>query len=118
MEFVEILLMAGVPTAITGFFFWLIQRKLDTQAKERKKLADEQEAKAVAREKNRERLMLMLMQSNRAAIVLGEATARAVQRIPDAHCNGDMHEALEYVTSVQAKQKDFLMELGVHSIYD
>lgn len=118
MGIVEILVAAGVPTAITGFFFWLIKRKLDFQAKERQKIAEEQEAKAIAREKNREHLMLMLMQSNRAAIVLGEATARAVQRIPDAHCNGDMHQALEYVASVQKKQKDFLMELGIHAIYD
>ena len=118
MGVAEVIMAMGVPTAITGFFFWLLKRKLDTQAKERQKIEEEQEAKTIAREKNRERLMLMLMQSNRAAIVLGEATARAVQRIPDAHCNGDMHEALDYVATVQAKQKDFLMELGVHSIYD
>lgn len=114
----EFLVMAGVPSAITGFFFWMIKRKMDNQAKERKKIADEQEARAVAREKNRERLMLMLIQSNRAALVLGEATARAVQRIPDAHCNGDMHKALDCVANVQKKQKDFFLELGVHSMYD
>ena len=118
MGIAEILITAGVPTAITSFFFWMLKRKLDAQAKERQKAEEEQEAKAVAREKNRERLMLMLMQSNRAAIVLGEATARAVQRIPDAHCNGDMHQALDYVAGVQKKQKDFLMELGIHSIYE
>lgn len=118
MGIADFLIMAGVPTAITGFFFWLIKRKLDFQSKERQKVAEEQETKAIAREKNRERLMIMLMQSNRAAIVLAEATARAVQRIPDAKCNGDMHEALDYVTGVQRKQKDFLMELGIHSIYD
>ena len=50
--------------------------------------------------------------------MLGEATARAVQRIPDANCNGDMHQALDYVANVQRKQKDFLMELGIHSIYE
>lgn len=36
-----------------------------------------------------------------AALALGEATSRAVQRIPDAHCNGDMHAALEYAQKVK-----------------
>lgn len=118
MDFVDILALCGIPTAITGFFFWLIKRKIDKQAELRKEEEAERERKAIEREKNRETLMLMLMQSSRAAIVLSEATAKAVQRIPDAHCNGDMHQALEYAEKVQAKQKDFLMELGVHSIYE
>ena len=118
MDIAGILITAGVPTAITGFCFWLIKRSIDKQAEARKKEEDEREKKALEREKNRENLMLMLMQSTRAAIVLSEATARAVQRIPDAHCNGDMHAALDFAAKVQNKQKDFLMELGVHSIYE
>ena len=114
----EILVATGIPTAITGFFFWLLKRQIDNQSKERKKIAEEQEAKLLEREQNREKLTLMLMQSTRASVVLSEATARAVQRIPDAHCNGDMHEALEFADKVQRKQKDFLVELGLHSIYD
>ena len=47
-----------------------------------------------------------------------QATARAVQRIPDAHCNGDMHAALEYATSVKHKQKDFLTKQGVDALLD
>ena len=49
---------------------------------------------------------------------LAEATAVAVQRIPDAHCNGDMHAALEYATSVKHKQKDFLTKQGVDALLD
>ena len=52
-----------------------------------------------------------------AAIALGEATARAVQRIPDANCNGDMHDALEYAEKIKHEQKDFLTEQGVEAIY-
>lgn len=118
MDIVSILVAAGVPTAITSFFFWVVKRQITAQAEERKAEEEEREKKALEREKNRERLMLMLMQSTRAAIVLSEATAKAVQRIPDAHCNGDMHAALDYAEKVQGKQKDFLMELGVHSIYE
>ena len=118
MNIFEILVIAGVPTAITGLFFWLIKRNIVQQAEARRKEEEEREKKALEREKNRENLMLMLMQSTRAAIVLSEATARAVQRIPDAHCNGDMHAALEFAEKVQTKQKDFLMGLGVHAIYE
>lgn len=118
MGFAEILALCGIPSAITGFGFWVLKRHLDSQAAQRKEEEAERERKALEREKNRESLMLMLMQSSRAAIVLSEATAKAVQRIPDAHCNGDMSSALEYASKVQNKQKDFLMELGVHSIYE
>ena len=47
---------------------------------------------------------------------LGEATARAVQRIPDAHCNGDMHAALDYAQKVKHEQKDFLNEQALKQI--
>lgn len=53
-----------------------------------------------------------------AAIALGEATAKAVQRIPDANCNGDMHDALNYAANIKHKQKDFLTKQGIHALYD
>lgn len=118
MDFLQALAFFGIPAAVTGFFFWLLQRKLDRQAKNKDKADAEREAKAIEREKHREKLMMTIMHSTRACIVLSEATARAVQRIPDAQCNGDMTKALKYVSEMQNQQKDFLMELGVHSIYD
>ena len=101
------LLAFGIPTAMTGFFFWLIQRKITAQDKAREE-----------RERNREKLDVMILQSTSAAIALGEATAKAVQRIPDAHCNGDMHKALDYASSVKREQKDFLTNLGIHALHD
>ena len=65
-----------------------------------------------------EQLMLKLIESNWAAIALGEATAKAVQRIPDAHCNGDMHAALEYSGNVKHSQKEILAAQGIHAILD
>jgi len=38
---------------------------------------------------------IVVIRGVNAAIALGEATARAVQRIPGAHCNDDMHSAVE-----------------------
>ena len=70
------------------------------------------------REKLREQQELFLVQGVGAAIALGEATAKAVQRIPDAHCNGDMHAALEYAAKVKHEQKDFLTEQGIGALFD
>lgn len=83
-------------------------------ARERRNAKKEREEEAEQR-KDQEDLIVLLIQGNWAAIALGEATARAVQRIPDAHCNGDMKEALEYATGVKHKQKEFLAQKGVHA---
>lgn len=69
------------------------------------------------REKNKEQLEFMNVQATWAAIALAEATARAVQRIPDAKCNGDMHAALEYAEKVKRDQKDYLAKQGIHALY-
>lgn len=38
--------------------------------------------------------------------------------IPDAHCNGDMHAALDYAAKIKHAQKDFLTSQGIHAIID
>lgn len=101
-----LLTLLGIPTAITSLGLWILQRKMA----KREEIRDKQEA---AREQNE----VLLIQNTRAALALAEATAVAVQRIPDAHCNGDMHAALEYARKVKHTQKDFLTEQGVKAIY-
>lgn len=97
----------GIPSAIMGLFVWSLQRKITARDKSQEE-----------REKAREELELSLVQCCWASISLGEATARAVQRIPDAHCNGDMHKALEYAESIKREQKLFLAKKGIHSLID
>ena len=87
------------------------KEKAAQQAAEEKKHREEQE-------KAREQMMVKLVQGVSASIALGEATARAVQRIPDAHCNGDMSKALEYATQVKHEQKEFLAAQGVHAMWE
>lgn len=101
-----LLTLLGIPTAITSLGLWILQRKMA----KREEIRDKREA---TREKNE----VLLIQNTRAALALAEATAIAVQRIPDAHCNGDMHAALEYARKVKHEQKDFLTEQGVKAIY-
>lgn len=115
---IAVFLAAGIPSAITGFCFWLIQQKIQKQAEKREREEQERKVKRDERERLREQNELLLLQSVNAAIALGEATAKAVQRIPDAQCNGDMHAALEYAAKVKHEQKDFLTRQGLGSLYD
>lgn len=99
-----LLLMAfGIPSFMT--------RRME-------KRMDERERKADLQERNREEMNRLQVKATMAAIALGEATARAVQRIPDAHCNGDMTAALDYVKAVKHEEKDFLTGLGIHALYE
>lgn len=118
MEITDFLIMMGVPSAITGLIIWFFKRYLDKRDKEREKREAEEKAAREEREKNTESLMLMIMQTSRATNVLAEATARAVQRIPDAHCNGDMTAALEKAAEIQQAEKDFIMDQGIKHIFE
>lgn len=118
MDVTAIIIAASIPSALTGFCFWLIEQKLQKRAKKR----EDEEKEFLKEEEKRKKLWeqqeLLLVQGVGAAIALGEATAKAVQRIPDAHCNGDMHAALNYSAKVKHEQKDFLARQGIEALYD
>lgn len=107
MDISSILLTFGVPSALFGIVVWYFKRSIEKRDK-----------RQVEQEQNIEQLMLMLMKSNRANSVLCTAIARAVQRIPDAHCNGDMTRALEVVDEYNKEEKDFLMKQGIKHIFE
>lgn len=118
MDVTAIVIAASIPSALTGFCFWLIEQRFQKRAKKREDEEKERRKEEERREKLREQQELLLVQGVGAAIALGEATAKAVQRIPDAHCNGDMHAALEYAAKVKHEQKDFLARQGIEALYD
>ena len=97
----------GIPTAFTGFCVWQLKRRIEKREKV-------EEVRETAREEN----LNFIVKGTSAAIALAEATARAVQRIPDAHCNGDMHAALDYANTVKREHKDFLTKQGIHALYE
>lgn len=103
----EIVVATGIPTAVMGFIAWFLKRHIDNKDNAREE-----------KEKNTEKLMLLIMQNTRATNVLAEATAKAVQRIPDAHCNGDMTAALAEANRIQKEEKDFLMDQGIKYIFE
>ena len=94
----------GVPSAVMGLIVWALKKRIDAREKDQD-------------EKNRaqQKLMVLLVQSTRASIALGEATAHAMQR---GHTNGDMETALAYATDIKHKQKDFLAKQGIHALLD
>ena len=108
---------AGIPSAVCSFCFWVLEHKIqkreDKLQEERKKEKEEQDKREEAREKNE----LYILKSVGAAIALGEATARAVQRIPDANGNGYMRAALDYAQKVKHEQKDFLNEQAIKAVF-
>ena len=113
---IAVLAAAGIPSAITGFGLWLIQQKIQKREAKREQEEQERRKRREEREKKREENEVLLLHSVNAAIALGEATAKAVQRIPDAHCNGDMHDALAYARQVKQEYRDFEREQTVRSI--
>ena len=113
MDLFSLAVAIGVPSAITGFCFWLLEKREEQDKEERRKRQKEQDEREQAREKSE----LCIINCINASLALGEATAKAVQRIPDAKCNGDMHAALEYAQKVKHEQKDFLNSQALHQIY-
>ena len=104
---IQLILLFGIPTAITGLGSFLLKRRIERG-----------EAEAKEREQNLESLVLMMIQSSRANSVGITAIARAVQRIPDAHCNGDMKEALEEMEKIQNKEQQFIIDKGIKYLFE
>ena len=113
----EFILAMGVPTAITGLMVWLLKRSIEKHDKLRDISDAQREEERKQREDNIKEIMLYIMRTGRANNVLAEATARAVQRIPDAKCNGDMTAALQEAESVLKEEHAFLMSQGVDHIF-
>lgn len=107
ISLLQLILTFGIPSALTGLAVWYFKRRVEANEK-----------KSQEHESNLEALVLMMMQTTRANTVGITAIARAVQRIPDAHCNGDMTAALEEMQKIQEKEKTFLMDKGLKYIFE
>lgn len=101
----ELIVAMGIPSAITGLLVWWLKRYIDTKEQERKD-----------REDRLEQLILLVMQTSRSTNILATATAKAVQRIPDAKCNGDMTSALDEAAKLHKEEKEFFYKQGIEHI--
>ena len=96
---------AGIPSTLVGLLIRRLNKRID-------KRDAEKEAKEAARLKHE----TMLIKLSMASLSLGEATAEAVQRIPDAHCNGEMHAALEFAKAAKVEYREFEREQTARSL--
>ena len=103
----SILISAGIPAAMFGLLLWWVKKRIEKN-----------EAKSIEQQKNIESLIMMIIQSSKANQIGITAIARAVQRIPDAKCNGDMVAALTEMEEIQKKEKQFLMDKGIKYIFE
>lgn len=95
----------GISSAVFGYIIFQIQRRL-------KRNDDVRQEKDQVRHTNEILTSKMLM----AALTLGEATAEAVQRIPDVHCNGEMSSALEFAHKVKQEYHEFERQQTAKSV--
>lgn len=121
MTLAQLILAMGIPSAIfsalLGLLVWWFKRKIDERDRKIEEREALKQASSEEQQRNYEKIMLMIMQTGRASYVLAEATARAVQRIPDAKCNGDMTKALEQAQKMQKEEQDFLVKQGVKHLF-
>ena len=101
----EIIMMMGLPSAITGLLVWWLKRYIDKKEKEREVRLDRFED-----------LIDLVMRTNRANNILATATAKAVQRMPEAQCNGDMSTALEEAAKIDIEEQNFFYKQGIEHI--
>ena len=103
----QLIALFGIPSAITGFAVWWLKRRVEASEKKNQE-----------QQQNIEALIMMIIQSSKANQIGITAIAKAVQRIPDAHCNGDMTAALEQMEQIQQQEKQFLMNKGIKYIFE
>ena len=101
----ELWIAAGVPSAIVAFCFWMLERRIQERAEVEKSERARRQKEQDIKEENLD-----------GSLCLSEATAKAVQRIPDAKCNGDMHKALDYELDAKHDLENFLTRQGVNHI--
>ena len=71
-----LVVLLGIPTAVTGFCFWMLEHRIQKREKQKEAEEAKRQKEAAARERAREDLQIITIQGTSAAIAIGEATAR------------------------------------------
>ena len=107
--------IAALAAVIVGIVNANAQRRTKREISEE---IQKQKADEIEKENAHKDFEIHVIKGIMAAVSLSEATARAVQRIPDAHCNGDMTSALEEEAQVKKEIQLFLARQGINNIID
>ena len=103
----QLIISAGIPSAVTGLLVWYIKKLIDKRDKEAEEKAEARQKLIDEREAQRFKFEELAFKKADASLELAIATAKAIQRIPDAKCNGDMHAALEKAERIKSESEDF-----------
>lgn len=103
----ELIALLGIPSAITGFAVWMLKRWMEKKEKKKE-----------AKDDALTQILVAQIMCNNASLSLSEAIANAVSRIPEAHCNGDMHAALEVAKEMKHKQRELLTKVGISAVVE
>lgn len=112
----ELVIAAGLPSAVIGLGVWWIQHQIQKREEEDKAERKARQKEADDRERNRQSFELAIIKILDANYELSKATAKAVQRIPDAHCNGDMDGAIRNAGKKMDELKEFLRDQAVNNL--
>ena len=107
----------GLGSAVTGLISWLVRRNIEKKAKMKEEQLKQEELNKEQKEKELMNFRCMQMKLISACVILSEATAIAVQRIPDAKCNGDMHKALESAEKLKTELDAFMSQRGMANLF-
>ena len=116
MERAWAILLAVLPSGVCGFLFWLIEHRISKREEADKEERLQRQKEMDVREDKRQKFELTILSLSSATYTLAEATARAVQRIPEAHCNGDMTKALNDAGEMKKRQEKFLHEQAIDNL--
>lgn len=106
METLKIILTAAaIPSAVIGFCFWLLQRRITKNEEKREEKIKQQE-----------NLQMVILDGLNGCMRLSRASAVALKRIPDAHANGDITVALQDIDDTMQRQRELLTEAGLQHI--
>ena len=118
----EIVLAASIPSAlfsaVIGLVVWYFKKTQDKKDRKKEEARKKREEEQVKKDNAVIEFIAMSIKATNASIAMGEAIGTAVARIPDAHCNGDMHDALEHARKVKHEMREYITEQGVHHIFD
>ena len=72
MDVTAIIVAASIPSALTGFFFWLIEQSIQKRADKEKAEREERQKEVDAREQIREKNELCIINCVNASLALGD----------------------------------------------
>lgn len=112
----ELIIAAGIPSAVVGLGIWYIEHQIQKREAVDREERLRRQKETDDRERNRHSFELAIIQILDADYELSLATAKAVQRIPDAHCNGDMTDAIQNAGKKMDDLKEFLRDQAVENL--